>query len=238
MTGTIAVVDDERNVLTSVQHALELAEFNVRVYTDPFAGLQDIIKNPHDLAILDIKMPRMDGLELLHRLRRKTDLPIIFLTSKGQEEDELEGLRHGADDYISKPYSLKLLVGRVHAIMRRNSNFQPIGELKKIREIKLEPALERGSLVMDTVSHSCMWNGANVVLTVTEFLLLKVLAKMPGHVKTRDQLMDAAYDEATCVDDRTIDSHIKRIRKKFKAIDSEFDQIDTLYGVGYRFKKD
>ena len=237
MAGTIAVVDDERNVLTSVKHALELAEFNVRVYTDPFAGLQDIIKNPPDLAILDIKMPRMDGLELLRRLRLKTDLPVIFLTSKGQEEDELEGLRHGADDYISKPYSLKLLVGRVHAIMRRNSKFRPIGLIKNT-EIKLEPALERGSLIMDTVSHSCMWNGVSVVLTVTEFLLLKVLAKMPGHVKTRDQLMDAAYDEATCVDDRTIDSHIKRIRKKFKVIDPNFDQIDTLYGVGYRFKKD
>lgn len=237
MGGTIAVVDDERNVLTSVQHALELAEFNVRVYTDPFAGLQDIVQNPPDLAILDIKMPRMDGLELLRRLRRKTDLPIIFLTSKGQEEDELEGLRHGADDYISKPFSLKLLVGRVHAILRRNAMFQPTGLVKRTEET-LEPALERGSLIMDTVSHSCMWNGMSVVLTVTEFLLLKVLANTPGHVKTRDQLMDVAYDEATFVDDRTIDSHIKRIRKKFRVIDSEFDQIDTLYGVGYRFKKD
>ena len=170
MSGTITVVDDERNVLTSVQHALELENFNVRIHTDPWAGYQDIIQNPPDLAILDIKMPRMDGLTLLRRLRQKSDLPVIFLTSKGEEEDELEGLRHGADDYISKPYSLNLLIGRVRAVMRRNSVYPRIA-VNQDEEVKLEPVLEHGSLVLDKLCYSCTWKGDNISLTITEFEL-------------------------------------------------------------------
>ena len=234
MTPTIAVVDDDRNLLASVTIALESEGFDVRAHGDPVEGLQDILCCPPDLAVLDIKMPRMDGLEVLRRLRQQSDLPVIFLTSKDQEADELEGLRHGADDYVSKPFSLRLLIERIRAVMRRNL---PSGDaaLSRGGEDELEPPLVRGALILDTLRHFCTWNGTQVTLTVTEFLLLKALAVRPGHVKSRNQLMDAAYDEQTYVDDRTIDSHIKRIRKKFKAVDLDFAQIDTLYGVGYRF---
>ncbi|MFP6778577.1 MAG: response regulator transcription factor [Alphaproteobacteria bacterium] len=234
MTPTIAVVDDDRNLLASVTIALESEGFDVRAHGDAVEGLQDILRCPPHLAILDIKMPRMDGLEVLRRLRRHSDLPVIFLTSKDQETDELEGLRHGADDYVSKPFSLRLLIERVRAVMRRNL---PSGDsaLSLDGTGALEPPLVRGALILDTGRHVCTWNGAQVILTVTEFLLLKALALRPGHVKSRNQLMDAAYDDQTYVDDRTIDSHIKRIRKKFKAVDPDFAQIDTLYGVGYKF---
>ena len=200
MTPTIAVVDDDRNLLTSVTIALESEGFDVRAHGDAVEGLQDILSCPPDLAILDIKMPRMDGLEVLRRLRRQSDVPVIFLTSMDQEADELEGLRQRADGVE-----------------------------------EAEPPLVRGGLVLDTVRHACTWQGEQVILTVTEFLLLKALALRPGHVKSRNQLMDAAYDDQTYVDDRTIDSHIKRIRKKFRAVDSAFAHIDTLYGVGYKF---
>ena len=234
MTSTIAVIDDDRNLLTSVTIALESEGFDVRAHSDAVEGLQDILCCPPDLAILDIKMPRMDGLEVLRRLRRQSDLPVIFLTSKDQEADELEGLRHGADDYVSKPFSLRLLIERIRAVTRRNL---PSGDLALSRDGtgELEPPLVRGALILDTGRHACTWKGAQVILTVTEFLLLKALALRPGHVKSRNQLMDAAYDDQTYVDDRTIDSHIKRIRKKFKAVDPDFTQIDTLYGVGYRY---
>ena len=234
MTPKIAVVDDDRNLLTSVTIALESEGFDVRAHGDSVEGLQDILRCPPDLAVLDIKMPRMDGLEVLRRLRQQSDLPVIFLTSKDQEADELEGLRHGADDYVSKPFSLRLLIERIRAVMRRNL---PSGDAALSRDgsDELEPPLVRGALILDTVRHVCTWNGTQVTLTVTEFLILKALALRPGHVKSRNQLMDAAYDEETYVDDRTIDSHIKRIRKKFKAVDLDFAQIDTLYGVGYRF---
>jgi two-component system response regulator ChvI len=234
VTPTIAVIDDDRNLLTSVTIALESEGFDVRAHGDAVEGLQDLLRRPPDLAILDIKMPRMDGLELLRRLRRQSDLPVIFLTSKDQEADELEGLRHGADDYVSKPFSLRLLIERIRAVMRRNL---PSGDLATDMDGGGEPAppLVRGALVLDTVRHACTWHGAEVILTVTEFLLLKALALRPGHVKSRNQLMDAAYDDQTYVDDRTIDSHIKRIRKKFNAVDPDFAHIGTLYGVGYRF---
>ena len=237
MPQTIAVIDDDRNLLTSVTIALESEGFDVRAHGDAVEGLQDMLRRPPDLAILDIKMPRMDGLEVLRRLRRESDLPVIFLTSKDQEEDELTGLRHGADDYVSKPFSLRLLIERIRAIMRRN--MQPNeAEASHTHDETLERALERGALTLDMARHTCTWNGMEVILTVTEFLLLKALALRPGLVKSRNQLMDAAYDDQTYVDDRTIDSHIKRIRKKFRAIDSSFAQIDTLYGVGYRFNQD
>jgi two-component system response regulator ChvI len=226
---TIALVDDDRNILTSVQMALEAEGFAVRTYTDGAEALRGLTASPVDLAILDIKMPRMDGMELLERLRRQTDLPVIFLTSKDDEVDELMGLRMGADDYIKKPFSQRLLIERIRALLRRETlrsdGTSPAGE-----------SLTRGELTLDSARHLCTWKGQPVDLTVTEFLLLKSLASRPGHVKSRDQLMDAAYGEHIYVDDRTIDSHIKRLRKKFRVLDGEFAQIETLYGVGYRYR--
>ncbi|RAU21901.1 DNA-binding response regulator [Paramagnetospirillum kuznetsovii] len=228
MSHTIALVDDDRNILTSVSMALEAEGFKVRTYTDGAEALRGLTGQPADLAVLDIKMPRMDGMELLQRLRKQSAIPVIFLTSKDDEIDELMGLRMGADDYIKKPFSQKLLIERIRTLIRRlEANVigdQPGGD-----------ALVRGQLVMDPARHASTWKGKKVDLTVTEFLLLKALAQRPGHVKNRDQLIDAAYGESIYVDDRTIDSHIKRLRKKFRDVDEEFSQIETLYGVGYRY---
>jgi two-component system response regulator ChvI len=185
-----------------------------------------------DLAILDIKMPRMDGMELLRRLRQQTDMPVIFLTSKDEEIDELFGLKMGADDYITKPFSQRLVVERVKAVLRRFQPKDPAGAVAEAARV-----LERGKLRLDPERHTCHWDNNPVMLTVTEFLILQALATRPGVVKTRDALMDAAYDDQVYVDDRTIDSHIKRLRKKFKQVDDSFDVIETLYGVGYRFKE-
>ena len=191
--------------------------------------------NPPDLAIFDIKMPRMDGMELLRRLRQKSDLPVIFLTSKDDEIDELFGLKMGADDFIRKPFSQRLLVERVKSVLRRAIPKDPnAAPAKDAIDIK---ALERGQLRMDPERHTCTWKGEPVTLTVTEFLILQALAARAGVVKSRNALMDAAYDDQVYVDDRTIDSHIKRLRKKFKSVDDDFDMIETLYGVGYRFKE-
>ena len=229
---TIALVDDDRNILTSVSIALEGEGYRVQTYTDGAAALDGLRTNPPDLAIFDIKMPRMDGMELLRRLRQKSDLPVIFLTSKDEEIDELFGLKMGADDFIRKPFSQRLLVERVKAILRRSAPKE--ATTTKEQEVKL---LERGALRMDPERHTCTWNGQQVTLTVTEFLILQALATRPGVVKSRNALMDAAYDDQVYVDDRTIDSHIKRLRKKFKAVDDDFEMIETLYGVGYRFKE-
>ena len=229
MSQTIALVDDDRHILTSVSMTLEAEGFAVRTYTDGAEALRALTAAPVDLAILDIKMPRMDGMELLERLRRVSDLPVIFLTSKDDEVDELMGLRMGADDYIRKPFSQRLLIERIRALLRREA-------AKHEPPTPTAETVVRGDLVLDQARHLCTWKGAPVNLTVTEFLLLKALALRPGHVKSRDQLMDAAYGEHIYVDDRTIDSHIKRLRKKFKAIDSEFAQVETLYGVGYRYR--
>ena len=231
MQQTIALVDDDRNILTSVSMALEAEGFKVRTYSDGSEALRAISANPVDLAILDIKMPRMDGMELLAHLRRNSNLPVIFLTSKDDEVDEVLGLRMGADDYIKKPFSQRLLIERIRTLLRRSE----LGEEKSVK--KSDTVLVRGQLVMDTDRHSCTWNDQDVQLTVTEFLLLKALASRPGHVKSRDQLMDAAYGESIYVDDRTIDSHIKRLRKKFRQVDDKFSQIETLYGVGYRYSE-
>ena len=227
---TIALVDDDRNILTSVSIAFEAEGYRVQTYTDGAAALEGLKQSPPDLAIFDIKMPRMDGMELLRRLRQKSDLPVIFLTSKDEEIDELFGLKMGADDFIRKPFSQRLLVERVKAILRRMS-------AKDVPQTKDNEAkiLERGVLRMDTERHACTWKGLPVILTVTEFLILQSLAQRPGVVKSRNALMDAAYDDQVYVDDRTIDSHIKRLRKKFKAVDDDFDMIETLYGVGYKF---
>ncbi|ALA17343.1 response regulator transcription factor [Chelatococcus daeguensis] len=229
---TIALVDDDRNILTSVSIALEAEGYRIQTYTDGASALDGLKANPPDLAILDIKMPRMDGMELLRRLRQKTDMPVIFLTSKDEEIDELFGLKMGADDFIRKPFSQRLLVERVKAVLRRVSP----REQGTVRESDAK-VLERGLLKMDPERHTCTWKNDPVTLTVTEFLILQALAQRPGVVKSRNALMDAAYDDQVYVDDRTIDSHIKRLRKKFKAVDNSFDMIETLYGVGYRFKE-
>jgi two-component system, OmpR family, response regulator ChvI len=211
--------------------ALEAEGFAVRCFSDGAEALKGMTAQPVDLAVLDIKMPRMDGMELLGQLRRHSHIPVIFLTSKDDEVDELLGLRMGADDYIRKPFSQRLLIERIRALIRR-------GELAREREEgPAEPVIVRGQMTLDPARHQCTWKNEPVELTVTEFLILKSLAQRPGHVKNRDQLMDAAYGEHIYVDDRTIDSHIKRLRKKFKAVDSNFDVIETLYGVGYRFKE-
>ena len=229
---TIALVDDDRNILTSVSLALEAEGYRIQTYTDGASALDGLKANPPDLAIFDIKMPRMDGMELLRRLRQKSDLPVIFLTSKDEEIDELFGLKMGADDFIRKPFSQRLLVERVKAILRRANPKD--AATQKESEAKV---LERGRLKMDPERHTCTWDGVPVTLTVTEFLILQALATRPGVVKSRNALMDAAYDDQVYVDDRTIDSHIKRLRKKFKTVEPDFEMIETLYGVGYRFRE-
>lgn len=229
MSHTIALVDDDRNIVTSVTMGLEAEGFEVQSYTDGAEALDGVLRQPVDLAILDIKMPRLDGMELLSRLRQHSNLPVIFLTSKDEESDEMIGLRMGADDYITKPFSQRLLIERIRAVLRRRG--PDLGQDQEEGSV-----IVRGSLVLDPDRHLCRWNGAELNLTVTEFLLLQALARRPGHVKSRDQLIDAAYGKHIYVDDRTIDSHIKRLRKKFKEADSDFAQIETLYGVGYRYR--
>jgi two-component system response regulator ChvI len=232
MAPTIALVDDDRNILTSVSMTLEQEGFTVRTYTDGESALQGLLSRPADLAVLDIKMPRMDGMELLQKLRQRSALPVIFLTSKDDELDELMGLRLGADDYITKPFSQRLLIERIRALLRRNETSRAEGSGQPAGGV-----ITRGDLLLDETKHTCTWKGRQVQLTVTEFLLVKALAVRPGMVKNRDQLIDAAYGENIYVDDRTIDSHVKRIRKKFRAVDTDFAQIETLYGIGYRYKE-
>ena len=224
----IALVDDDRNILTTVSIALQAEGFDTRVYSDGEAALGALLSNPPDLAIFDIKMPKMDGMELLRRLREQSPLPVIFLTSKDDELDEALGLGMGADDYITKPFSQRLLLARIRAVLRRASHedMDPTGP----------NIVRQGELLMDPDRHLCSWKGKEVRLTVTEFLILQALAARPGMVKNRDQLMDAAYGESVFLDDRTIDSHIKRLRRKIKAQDSSFDHIETLYGIGYKYR--
>ncbi|MEM1384038.1 MAG: response regulator transcription factor [Pseudomonadota bacterium] len=231
--ASIALVDDDRNILTSVSMVLEAEGYEVRTYTDGASALAALGQMPPDLAIFDIKMPRMDGMELLRRLRLKSDMPVIFLTSKDEEIDEVIGLRMGADDYVRKPFSQRLLVERIRAVLRRRE----AQATEPSERTEADKVLRRGRLEMDPMRHSSLWDGQPVTLTVTEFLILHALAQRPGFVKSRDQLMDAAYDDQVYVDDRTIDSHIKRIRKKFREVDGEFNSIETLYGVGYRYRE-
>jgi two-component system response regulator ChvI len=233
MSHVIALVDDDRNILTSVSIALQQEGFVTRVYSDALAALKAINDNPPDLGVFDIKMPSLDGMELLRRVREFSSIPVIFLTSKDDELDEALGLAMGADDYIAKPFSQRLLIARIRAILRRQE-LERGGALEANAE-KEAPALERGRLVMDPARHKVRWEGREVSLTVTEFLILETLAQRPGVVKTRNQLLDVAYNDDIYVDDRTIDSHIKRIRRKFRSVDRGFDAIETLYGVGYRF---
>ncbi len=229
---TIALVDDDRNILTSLRMVLEAEGYKIQTYNDGATALDGLETAPPDLAIFDIKMPRMDGMELLRKLRQKSELPVIFLTSKDEEIDELFGLKMGADDYIAKPFSQRLLVERVRAILRRAQPREVLPGGQDSAKV-----LERGKLRLDPERHTCHWDDLPVTLTVTEFLILQALALRPGVVKSRDALMDAAYEDQVYVDDRTIDSHIKRLRKKFKVVDNDFDVIETLYGVGYRFKE-
>jgi two-component system, OmpR family, response regulator ChvI len=233
MSQVIALVDDDRNILTSVSIGLQAEGFVTRVYSDPTQALKSIIENPPDLAVLDIKMPQMDGMELLRRIREGSALPVIFLTSKDDELDEALGLAMGADDYISKPFSQRLLIARIRAILRRQELAR--GEAESGQNEPEPPLLEQGRLLMDPARHKVLWDGKEVSLTVTEFLILEALAQRPGVVKNRNQLLDVAYHDDVYVDDRTIDSHIKRIRRKFRAVNPDFDAIETLYGVGYKF---
>jgi two-component system response regulator ChvI len=237
MSHVIALVDDDRNILTSVSIALQAEGFTTRVYSDGAAALKAFADNPPDLGVFDIKMPQMDGMELLRRVREMGGeagaMPVIFLTSKDDEIDEALGLAMGADDYIAKPFSQRLLIARIRAILRRQD--LAAGSAAATESEPDVPVLERGRLAMDPARHRISWNGDAVVLTVTEFMILEALAQRPGVVKTRNQLLDIAYQDDVYVDDRTIDSHIKRIRRKFRSVDPQFDAIETLYGVGYRF---
>jgi len=228
MPKAIALVDDDQNILASLSAALTDEGYFVETYGDGAEALDGLGRRPVDLAILDIKMPRMDGMELLTELRRKSALPVIFLTSRDDEVDEMMGLRLGADDYIKKPFSQRLLMERIKAVLRRHDVNQEVTARSEV--------IRRGHLVLDPERHLCTWKEQQADLTVTEFLLLEALARRPGHVKSRDQLIDAAYGENIYVDDRTIDSHVKRVRRKFKALDDEFAEIETLYGVGYRYR--
>ena len=228
MATRIALVDDDQNILTSVSLTLEAEGFEIDCYHDGETALRGLTQRPVEIAVLDIKMPRMDGMELMQRIRAPSSLPVIFLTSKDDELDEALGLGMGADDYITKPFSQRLLLARIRAVLRRASQ----GDL----DPDSPHIVRQGELLMDPDRHLCSWKGNEVKLTVTEFLILQALAARPGMVKNRDQLMDSAYGESIFLDDRTIDSHIKRLRRKIRALDKGFDNIETLYGIGYRYR--
>ena len=229
MSHTIALVDDDRNILTSISMALENEGFKVQTYIDAESALVGISRNPPDLAVIDIKMPRMDGEELLKRLRKKTTIPILFLTSKDEEVDELLGLKLGADDFIKKSggFSIKVLIERIRVQLRKKVT--NVDETKNL--------IKHGRLILDPSQLECSWNEKPLPekLTTTEFLIVKELAKRPGMIKERAQLMDIAYKDNNDIEDRTIDSHVKRIRKKFKKVDPDFSAIETRYGSGYRW---
>src|ERR1700757_5275850 len=234
----ITLIDDDENIVASISLALESLGHKVKAYHDGASGLAGLENEPPDLAILDVKMPRMDGMEVLRRLRRTSYMPVISLASKEEEIDEILGFNLAADDYMHKPFSQRLLIERVKAVLRRagveaEDEGQPLGASAAASA----RAIKRGKLTMDPERHDCLWDGRPVKLTVTEFLLLQALAQRPGFVKSRDNLMDAAYEDQVYVDDRTIDSHIKRMRKNFREVDPEFDAIETLYGVGYRYRE-
>ena len=235
--ANITLVDDDENIVTSVSLALESHGHTVKSFYDGATGLAALEADPPDLAILDVKMPRMDGMEVLRRLRQTSDLPVIILTSKDEEIDEILGFNLGADDYVHKPFSQRLLIERVKAVLRRARPDEGETAAPGGAPAQGSKAIKRGKLTLDPARHDCLWDGKPVKLTVTEFLLLQALAQRPGFVKSRDSLMDAAYEDQVYVDDRTIDSHIKRMRKKFRQVDGEFDAIETLYGVGYRYRE-
>lgn len=233
--AAITLIDDDENIVASIAMTLQAHGHTVNHFHDGVSGLEGVEANPPDLVILDVKMPRMDGMEVLRRLRQHSEIPVIMLTSKDEEIDEVLGFNLGADDYMHKPFSQRLLVERVKAVLRRA---RPEGETAPADPNAAgSKVMKRGKLTLDPARHDSLWDGKPVRLTVTEFLLLQALAQRPGFVKSRDNLMDAAYDDQVYVDDRTIDSHIKRMRKKFRQVDPEFDSIETLYGVGYRYRE-
>ena len=230
MKETIALIDDDRNILTSLSIALEKEGFKVQTYLDGESAIIGLTRTPPDLAVIDIKMPKMDGEELLKKLRKKTSMPVIFLTSKDDEIDELLGLKLGADDFIKKSggFSIKVLIERIRVQLRKK-NPSNLADTKNI--------INHGKLRLDASQLECEWDKKQLPdkLTTTEFLIVQELAKRPGIIKERSQLMDIEYSEDTDIEDRTIDSHIKRIRKKFKKVDSNFSAIETRYGSGYRW---
>jgi len=244
MKKKVFLVDDDRNILTSVAMALETEGFSVETFNDGQSGLTAILEKKPDLVVLDIKMPRMDGIEVLTKIREKlSDLPVIFLTSKDDEVDQVIGLRMGADDYITKPFSQRLLIERIRVLLRRSDLMRSEVDSNSNANANINNSDQNdliiyGDLELDDQRHLCKWKGLSVSLSVTEYLLLKSLASRPGYVRNRDQLIDMAYGESIYVDDRTVDSHIKRLRKKFKKVDEGFDKIETLYGVGYRYKEE
>ena len=235
MGNKIALIDDDQNILTSVSMLLEEEGYEVLTYNDGVSGLQGVLKEQVSLVVLDIKMPRMDGLEMLQELRKKSNVPVIFLTSKEDEIDELCGLRMGADDYIKKPFSPNLLITRIKVLIRRTD---PALTSNQSDETQEDVVLKRGALEMNKTRHLCLWKGQPIDLTITEFLMLYSLIEKTGIVKTRDQLIDGAYGTNVYIDDRTVDSHIKRLRKKFKDVDKDFSCIETLYGIGYRYREE
>ena len=230
---TIALVDDDRNILTSLSTVLQLEGYQIQTYSDGAAALGGLQQSPPDAAIFDIKMPSMDGLDLLCRLRQVSNVPVILLTSKNDEDDELSGFKLGADDFIHKPFSQRLILERVKAVLRRTRTRPRCAPAPSDSEM---PVIEKGGLQIDAERYACTWKQRPVTLTVTEFLILQTLALRPGTIKSREAIKHAIHEDQVYVDDRSIDSHIKRIRKKFKDVDSGFDQLETLYGVGYRFK--
>ncbi|WP_390612780.1 response regulator transcription factor [Qipengyuania thermophila] len=236
---TIALVDDDRNILATVSIALQAEGFATRTYADAEAALDALLADPPDLAVFDIKMPRMDGMELLARLRERSDLPVIFLTSKDAEEDEEAGFEMGADDYLAKPFSLRLLLARIRAVLRRTEARRPAAVDEQAHDTpSAGEVIRRGRLTIDPERHHVTWDDKPIALTVTEFLVLEALAERPGVIRTRNQLMQAAYPDDATVDDRTVDSHIKRMRRKFREVDPDFAGIETLYGAGYSFIDD
>ncbi|MCD8562820.1 MAG: response regulator transcription factor [Alphaproteobacteria bacterium] len=239
---TIALIDDDRNITTSVSIMLEAEGYVTRIYNDGESGLAGVLKDPPDLIVLDVKMPRMDGIEVLTKLRLEANTPVIFLTSKDDEVDEAIGLRLGADDYVTKPFSQRLLLERIRAVLRRHHP-EPLSPAQNSSApaTAQKPETQNG-LTLDDARHLCLWQGNPVNLTVTEYLLIKALSSPPGHVKSREELAQAAFGDDMSAngagDARAIDSHIKRLRKKFRDVDPGFDGIETLYGAGYRYSHD
>jgi len=227
--GTVAIVEDEQNIRENVAFALKREGFKVETFADGLSAWESFQSLPPDVVVLDIIMPRMDGLELCRRIRSLSDsTPIIFLTSRDEEFDRVLGLELGADDYLCKPFSMRELIARIKVLFRRLALINDPGDTT-------DELLQVGRLTLDLRRYTARWDSTIVPLTVTEFMILRALARHPGHVKTRQQLMDEGYPHDTFVSDRTIDSHIKRLRKKFLAMDPAFDRIDTVYGLGYRY---
>ena len=236
MGKKIFLVDDDQNILTSVSMALESEGFSVKTFTDGENGLKGILEGSPDVAVLDIKMPRLNGIDVLKKIRYSSDIPVIFLTSKDTEIDELLGFKIGADDYITKPFSQKILIERIRVLIRREK-FNSQDKSQKNTQNKIN-TVSKGDFFLDKDKHICKWQNKTINLTVTEFLIIQSLIENPGTVKSREQLMVSAFgEESRNEDDRAIDHHLKRIRKKIKNSDKKFNSINTIYGIGYKFSE-